>query len=118
MVRGLDNREVAQFDGQTAVPEDLLHMFDESAGSLETGSGALFGSPLGSNSFWINAVNRGDSFFLSVDPLTGAACLADVHDLIDLAHVKRIEVDQLRFGILSEDFLPEFDRILQAGQER
>src|SRR4030095_12806969 len=116
VVGGFHDGKIGQFNWQAAVPEDLLHLCDVSPGALQTGSGALFDSSLSSDPFEIDPLGGGDSFALTVYVFRGAAFLADVQDIVDPAHIEWIKKDQLRNGILSEDFFPKLNGTLQAWQ--
>jgi len=96
----------------------MLHLCDVSPGSLQTGSGALFDSSLSSDSFEIDPMSGGNSFSLTIYVVRGPAFFADIQDIVDPAHIEGIKKDQLRNGILSEDFFPKLNGTLQARQER
>ena len=96
----------------------LLHLRQIAAGAFQAVGGAFAHAALGSDAIHIDIVGGGDARPFAVDILTGAAIFADLDYFVDLAHVERIEVDQLIQAVLSEDFFPKLDSRFQTCRHR
>src|SRR5581483_10816148 len=103
------------FRRQAALAENLLDPSDVAPRALDAGGGSLLDAALRLDPLDVDAVGGGDARPLTVDVLVRPVLLADLDDLVNPAHVGRIEIDQLRKADFGEDFFPEFHRGLEAG---